>query len=405
MKQKRIAILTHAFGACTFPVVKRLVLLGYMVDFYEICQDRITEFECFESEPIQTKWGVNIINPEWYHGLGEYMGSAKLNYYYSRTSRPYSRIPIVRNFAAMRIKHQIKDLCRFIDERKYDCVLGVGAYNNAYYMYAYSFLSTPMVMLLHEVINHFNPNYDLPSPLMKHIFNNKLDVIVPSQNTANQLLKYKCANKEKVHIANFGVSEINLYISNKHLHDSLNDFVLFLGHILPYKGANVLYDAIVSHPDCLNGKKLVLAGKGGDDIVNKFKMLPNVVVINNFMPVTEMVELIQKSHVLVMPYLTASQSGIPLAAYAFGKPIVATCIPSLMDFVKNEENGLLCKVDDAEDLAHQLWRITSDKDLYDKLCLHVNRFEQDYPDFSWDVSTKIIAGVLEKIQNIKMIKS
>lgn len=396
MKNNRIAIVTHAFGACTFPVVKRLVQLGYEVDFYEICLNRITEFECFESDLIPTKNGVHRINPEWYHGLSQYMGDVKIDYYYSKTQRPYSSVPFIRNWANWKIQRQIKHLCQIIDSRRYDCVMGVGAYNTRYYAYAYKYLKTPMVMILHEVINHFNPNYKEQTPLMKYIFEHHLDFIVPSKNTKDHALNYNNAIEKNIYIANLGLSEINRYIPNKHIHDDLKDFVLYFGSMLPYKGINVLYNAIVRYPDCLSGKKLVLAGGGGNDIVGKFKELPNVVVINHFMPTSEMVELIQNSYVQVMPYLSASQSGIPLAVYVFGKPIVATKIPSLMDYVKDEENGLLCNINDADDLARQLKRITSNKELYNKLCSNVNRFEQDYPDFSWDVNSRIIADVLEK---------
>lgn len=396
MESKKIAIITHAFGACTFPVAKRLAMLGYQVDFFEICLDVITEFECFVSKPIPTKWGIHAINTEWYQGLDEYMGDVKINYYYCRIPRPYTRVPVVRDVADMKLRRRIRKFCRFIDNKKYDCVWGVGAYNNSYFAYIYGYLKTPMVMLLHEVVNHYDPKYEAQTPLMKTIFNRQIDLIVPSHNTASQVINYKGAVEARIHIANLGLSEINRYIPNEHLHDDLKDFVFYFGSLLPYKGINVLYEAIDRHPDCLGGRLLVLAGGGNEDIVNKFRNLPNVVVIPRRMPVTEMVELIQNSYVQVMPYITASQSGIPLAVYVFGKPIVATRIPSLMDYVKDEENGLICEINDPDDLARQLKRITTDEDLYSKCCQNVFKFVQNYPEFSWDASTKTIAEVLEK---------
>lgn len=394
--EKRIAVVTHAFGASTFPMVKRLAQMGYKVDFYEICLDKITRFECFESDDIPTKNGIHSVNPAWYHGLEEYMGEVKVYFFYSKTQRPYTRIPIVRNWASWRIRRQIKHLCHHIDDKQYDCVMGVGAYDTIYYAYVYKYLRTPMVMMLHEVINHFNPNYGQRTPLMEYLLNNHLDFIVLSKNTREQVLNYPGISEQNVHLVNLGLSEINRVIPNKHIHDDLRDFVLYFGSLSPYKGINVLYDALVRHPNCLNGKKLVLAGTGSNEIVGKFQKLPNVVVINHFMPTSEMVEMIQNSYAQVMPYLSASQSGIPLAVYVFGKPIVATKISSLMDYVKDEENGLLCNINDVDDLARQLKRITSDNDLYNKLCLNVNRFELDYPDFSWDVNISKLAEVLEK---------
>lgn len=396
MRDKRIAVLTHAFSASTFPVVKRLVQMGNEVDFYEICLDTITSFESFESDRIPTKHGVHRVDIAWYHELDNYLGDAKIKLYYSRTQRPYLRIPFVKQWAAWRIRRQIKHLCRVIDSRDYDCVMGVGAYNNMYYEYAYRYLKTPMVMILHEVVDHFCPNYDMQSPLVKNILDNKRDLIVLSEHTKEQFLKYKHAISHNVYVAKLGLSEINRYIPNNHVHDDLKDYIFYFGSMLPYKGINVLYDALVHHPDCLCGKKLVMSGRGSEDIVEKFKTLSNVILFNHYAPISEIVELIQNSRALVMPYLSASQSGIPQVAYIFSKPIVATRIPSLMDFVKDEENGLLCNVNDADDLARQLKRITSDDKLYNILCSNVMKFEQDYPEFSWDVSTHIIADVLEK---------
>lgn len=396
MKEKRIAVLTHAFSASTFPVVKRLVQMGNDVDFYEICLDTITSFESFDSDSIPTKHGVHSVDTAWYHELDNYLGNVKIKFYYSRTQRPYLRIPLVKQWAAWRIRRQIKHLCRVIDSRDYDCVMGVGAFNNIYYAYAYRYLKTPMVMILHEVIDHFSPNYDLQTPLIKNIIDNKRDLIVLSGHTKEQFLKYNNTISQKVYVAKLGLSEINRYIPNNHVHDDLKDYIFYFGSMLPYKGINVLHDALVRYPGCLSGKKLLMSGRGSEEVVDKFKSLPNVVLFNHYAPISEIVELIQNSRALVMPYLSASQSGIPQVAYIFGKPIVATRIPSLMDFVKDDENGLLCNVNDADDLARQLKRITSDEQLYNRLCSNVMRFEQDYPDFSWDVSTRIIADVLEK---------
>ena len=392
----KIAVITHAFGVSTFPVVKRLSLMGNEVDFYEICLDRITEFECFESDYVPTKKGVHPLDTKWYRGLDEYMGDAKLNYYYCRIQRPYMNVPLLRNYANWKLRRQMKNLCITIDKKNYDCVLGVGAYTNTYFAHIYNYMRTPMVMILHEIINHYNPNYEKLSPLLDHIFRYNLDVIVLSENVANQAIKYKQASAEKIHVAKLGLSEVICHIPNRNMYPDLNDFVLFYGSIQPYKGVLVLRDAIERHPDCLNGKKLVIAGRGNEEIVNAFKDKRDVVLIPRYISVSEMVELIEKSYCQVMPYISASQSGIPQAVYVYGKPIVATRIPSLMDFVKDEENGLLCNINDPDDLARQLKRLTSDKELYDKCCNNVRRFVQVYPDYSWDLSTKEIAGVLKK---------
>ena len=66
---------------------------------------------------------------------------------------------------------------------------------------------------------------------------------------------------------------------------------------------------------------------------------------------------------VVLPYLSASTSGILLTAYGFAKPVVATNVGCLPEYVENGVTGLLIEPANIEQLATAIVRLLSDDDL------------------------------------------
>jgi len=70
--------------------------------------------------------------------------------------------------------------------------------------------------------------------------------------------------------------------------------------------------------------------------------------------------MFRAASVIVCPYLDASQSGVVLTAYAFERPVVASEVGGLGDYVIPDHTGLLVGPGDAPALARALTEILTD---------------------------------------------
>ncbi len=121
--------------------------------------------------------------------------------------------------------------------------------------------------------------------------------------------------------------------------------ILFFGQISPYKGLDTLYQAAPLVAERVPGVRLIVAGKPVPGYQPPaVPALPNggqVQTIERHIRNAEAARLFQEATVVVCPYNDATQSGVVLTAFAFGKPVVATRVGGLPEYVTDGETGLL----------------------------------------------------------------
>jgi D-inositol-3-phosphate glycosyltransferase len=112
--------------------------------------------------------------------------------------------------------------------------------------------------------------------------------------------------------------------------------VLFFGNVRPYKGVRDLIDAF-PHVTASTNALLVVAGTFFESIedyrarIEELGLVESVRLFDEYVPNEEVAPLFELADLVVLPYRSASQSGvIPLAA-AFRKPVVATEVGALPD--------------------------------------------------------------------------
>ncbi len=83
----------------------------------------------------------------------------------------------------------------------------------------------------------------------------------------------------------------------------------------------------------------------------------------------QLVNEYQNAHVLALPSTSPAESfGMVLAeANACGRPVVGSRVGGIPSFVQEEDNGLLCRPGDADDLAEQLLRVLTDPELAQRM--------------------------------------
>lgn len=135
--------------------------------------------------------------------------------------------------------------------------------------------------------------------------------------------------------------------------------ILFFGTIRKYKGLDVLLRAmpkVLSKLEC----KLIVVGEFYDSI-DKYRRLISenglenqVRLDNRYVPNEEVPGIFQQADVLVLPYLSATQSGVARLALSNGLPIVASRTGGLSEVVEENITGLLFAPGDPDALAAQI---------------------------------------------------
>ncbi|MFC1818593.1 glycosyltransferase family 4 protein [Thermodesulfobacteriota bacterium] len=153
--------------------------------------------------------------------------------------------------------------------------------------------------------------------------------------------------------------------------EQMEKTILFFGRISPYKGIEVLYSAMPKVAEKIPGVRFIIAGRpiSGYSLPEPplLKGDAKVEVIDEYIPNQQLGKLFMEATVVVCPYIDATQSGVVLTAYAFKRPVVATKIGGLPDYVKHEITGLIVDPNDDYQLAEALIRILKNRDFRLKL--------------------------------------
>lgn len=111
--------------------------------------------------------------------------------------------------------------------------------------------------------------------------------------------------------------------------------LLFFGFVREYKGLKHLLYAMPLIKEKLGNIKLMVVGSFGDDkedymqIIKDNQIEDSVEVIDNYTPDNEVEKYFAACDLVVLPYESATQSGIVQIAYGFEKPVIVTNVGGL----------------------------------------------------------------------------
>ena len=145
--------------------------------------------------------------------------------------------------------------------------------------------------------------------------------------------------------------------------------ILFFGRVWAYKGLRFLLDAFALMRATMPDVHLIIAGKGGDLDANEqyIHAIGGIEVRKDFIPAKEVAGLFERSSVLVLPYIEASQSGVAAIGFTTGTVVVASRVGGLADLIEHEHTGMLVPPRDPEALAAMLRRVLEDEHLQQRL--------------------------------------
>ena len=130
--------------------------------------------------------------------------------------------------------------------------------------------------------------------------------------------------------------ELNLDLEKK--------YVLFFGFIRDYKGLDLLIEAFKTVDPELH---LIIAGEVYGSFDKYSKQLQDsgiserVHLFNQYISDSEVPAFFSASDVCVLPYKSATQSGITAISYHFNLPIIATDVGGLKETIRDGETGVI----------------------------------------------------------------
>ena len=158
--------------------------------------------------------------------------------------------------------------------------------------------------------------------------------------------------------------------------------LLFFGFVRPYKGLSVLLKAMQALPDI----KLLCVGdfdgKRGkyEEEIEELGIAGRVEITDGYIPDTEVKYWFSQCDAAVLPYTSATQSGIAQIAFGFRKPVIATTVGGLPEVIEDGKTGVLCKPDDPVDLARGIERFYAIRDEVP----FAENIETESGRFSWE---------------------
>ncbi len=108
-------------------------------------------------------------------------------------------------------------------------------------------------------------------------------------------------------------------------------------------------------------------------MVSNLGLNEQVIIYDEYIPNEKVKEYFLIADVVVLPYRSATQSGILNLAYGFRKPVIVTKVGGLSEFVLEEKTGIIIDEPDSKKLADAIKKFFQIKDKID--------FEQNISEF------------------------
>jgi glycosyltransferase involved in cell wall biosynthesis len=234
-------------------------------------------------------------------------------------------------------------------------------------------------------------------------------VITLSQYTRNEIMAHCGLPCEKISMLPHG--DYEALFSRYGFNDSLakevrqkagnRKIIAFLGHIRPYKGLEVFIDSFglikKRMPDSfflVAGSVLVGDKKEWEQKLTQGCNSEDLWADLRFVPVEDFKAYLSITDVLVQPYISASQSGNTVMAYAAGVPVISTNMGGLAEVTEDGKTGYVIAPGDPEAIADAVSKCF-ENDNYEEMSQNARRAAAE--QFNWEKIAEQTAAVYQQV--------
>ncbi len=261
---------------------------------------------------------------------------------------------------------------------------------------------TKILFVCHNVFPH--ERFPMDRFLTKTVLRQGNCYIVQSKSDAEDLQKIieKPVLKQTVHPTYnaFKIENLSREEARKRLYiDDKKNVLLFFGFIREYKGLCYLLKAMPEVTKRIESALLLVVGDfaGAEekqrymDMIQEYGIQENVKVYDGYIPDKEVEKFFAACNVVVLPYISATQSGIVQIAYGFEKPVIVTNVGGLPDVVEDGKTGYVVEAGKPAALADAItnyFRQSMEKQFTENVRKEAYRF-------SWDRMVEAIDELLD----------
>jgi glycosyltransferase involved in cell wall biosynthesis len=179
--------------------------------------------------------------------------------------------------------------------------------------------------------------------------------------------------------------------------------ILYFGYVRPYKGVDILIEAMHALSDSrfqIGDSILLIVGEFYDDETRYRRQVKQLGLENSIRFVSEYVAneavatYFSAADVVVLPYRSATQSGIAQIAYQFDTPVIATNVGGLAEVVIDETTGFLVPSNDPTALAGAIWKFYTEE----REAQFVENVKREKLKYSWENLVHAIESLMEESQ-------
>jgi len=263
------------------------------------------------------------------------------------------------------------------------------------------------IVTIHGLEYRYFPEcYSLKERLLLE-FNTKFSIksaskiIVPSESTKKDLIKFYGTEENKIKVIHHGISSIKYQILNSK--QNKKDFdILFIGRLEKRKNVTSLIKAFdifkkniqYSIPSTQDNIQLTLVGKAGFEfqeikkVIQKSLYKDNI-ILRNYISESERNKLYQNADLFILPSFYEG-FGLPvLEAMSYDIPVICSNNSSLPEIAGDA--ALLINPNDIEKIAEAMKKVFSDNSLRNKM---IEKGFKNVERFSWEKCAKETMGVL-----------
>ncbi len=286
-------------------------------------------------------------------------------------------------------------LRRILKPKKYDAINVIG--QRTILMEIHSiFKGSYRFHTIHEVNDHSKAKTK-PMPILKQLVNRNIPMVFHSEITQKRFVNY-FPEYENTTVIPMGTFDSYSIFRNGHVTQTneLKNTFLNYGYIHPYKGLKYFVEAIKIASKEVPDIQGIVAGTGSDDILDEIKNDKRFQLINQFITDKHLVELINSSKAVVCPYISASQSGIPLTTFVFNKPVIVSDLPGFTEVVENNKTGYIVPIGDTKEIAKCMINICKDNSISNEFAENIRHSKQTSEKLNWDKITAKTMVLIKK---------
>lgn len=160
-------------------------------------------------------------------------------------------------------------------------------------------------------------------------------IIVHDYSTKKEIVAYFNISESKIFVIPHGILDFSN--NDQSVNPKKNCITFsFLGHLSEYKGIDILVETWYKYQELHNNPniKLVIAGKSSsksiDDKLKKLRIFENVYINQKLLTNEEFNNYLNISDVVILPYLSISQSGILLSSLGRRKAVIVSNVGGLV---------------------------------------------------------------------------